>query len=179
MNYKPPAFQSIHFVPADSEVEIRSRQVEAIYVVAHDPLPDGANHWCFYLNLSSAASISLDMTPTYTAPSTVLHDGSKGNITISALPSTYPSSATKTICLNVCANLSVGRVIDLLIQSGRDRYDFNSEGRGCRMWTTDKITLFEGQGIITDPAQAVEARSAILAEYPSGKPFPLDVGAYY
>ncbi|OBT75562.1 hypothetical protein VF21_05842 [Pseudogymnoascus sp. 05NY08] len=109
------------------------------------------------------------MAPTYTAPSTVIQDGSKGNIIISALPCIYPSSATKTICLSVRANLA----------SGRDKYDFNSEGRGCRMWATDQITLFEGQRIITDPAQAAEARDAILTEYPSEKPFPLDVGAYY
>ncbi|KFZ18149.1 hypothetical protein V501_01343 [Pseudogymnoascus sp. VKM F-4519 (FW-2642)] len=179
MNYTLPAFQSIHFVPADEEVDIRSRPVQAIYIVAHDTLPDGANHWCFYLKLSPAASICINMVPTYSAPSTVLHDGSKGNIILSALSSIYPPFATKTVCLSVCANLTVGRVIDVLVQSGRDKYDFNSEGRGCRMWTTDQIELFERERIITDPVQAAEARSAILTEYPSEKPFPLDVGAYY
>ncbi|OBT59518.1 hypothetical protein VE04_00555 [Pseudogymnoascus sp. 24MN13] len=179
MNYTPPPFQSIHFVPANEEVDIRSRPVKAIHVVAHDPLPSGANHWCFYLQLSSDASICVNMVPTYSSPSTILPDGSKGNIILSALPSICPSSATKTICLSVCANLTVGCVLDLLVQSGRDKYDFNSEGRGCRMWTTDQIALFERQGVITDSAQAAEARSVILTEYPSVKPFPLDVGAYY
>lgn len=179
MNYKPPAFQSIHFVPADSEVEIRSRQVQAIYVVAHDTLPNGGNHWCFYFQSSESASICIDMTPTYSLPSTALHDGSKGNIIISALSCIYPSSATKTIRLSVCANLTVGRVVDLLIQSGRDKYEFDSEGRGCRMWTTDQVNLLEKQQMITNSAQAAETRNAILTQYPSETPYPLVMGTYY
>ncbi|ELR05758.1 hypothetical protein VC83_07973 [Pseudogymnoascus destructans] len=128
MNYTPPAVQSIHFVPTDEEeVEIGSRQVQAIYVLAHDTLPDGANHWCFYLKFSKTASICIDMTPTYSAPSTVLQDGSKGHMLISVLPCIHPSPATKTIRLGVCANLTVDRILHLLAQSGRDQYDSKSD----------------------------------------------------
>ena len=179
MNYTPPPFQPIRFIPSFKEAEARSHQVWAIYVVGHDRLDGGANHWCFYLQIGAAASVRVDATPTHSIPSTVLQNGSKANIVISTLPYLISSAAQKTVCLSVCANLTVGRVLDLLIQSGRTRYEFNSEGRGCRMWTTDQITLFERQGIATNAAEAAEARNAILSEYPGGKPFPLDVGAYY
>lgn len=179
MNYTPPIFQPVQFVPANEEVETRSLQVQAIYAVAHEPLPDGANHWCFYLQTSEITSVSIDATPTHSVPSTILQNGSKANMIITALPYLIPPLAFKEIRLSVCAGLTVGRVVDLLIQSGRSKYEFNSEGRGCRMWTTDQVALFEGQRIITNAAEAAEARNAILMEYPSKEPFPLDVGAYY
>ncbi|OBT88816.1 hypothetical protein VE02_03118 [Pseudogymnoascus sp. 03VT05] len=179
MNYTPPAFQSIYFVPAYEEFEIRSRHIQAIHVVAHETLPNGGNHWCFYLKLSEAASICIDMPPTYSVPSTALQNCSKGNIIISDLSCIYPSSATKTIRLSVWANLTVGRVVDLLIQSGRDKYEFDSEGRGCRMWTTDQVNLLEKHRIITNSAQTAEARNAILTQYPSETPYPLAEGTYY
>ena len=151
MNYTLPAFQPIHFVPTDEEVEIRSRQVQAIYVVAHEPLPDGANHWCLYLQTSETTVVSIDATPTYSVPSTILQNGSKANLIITALPYLISTSSHKDVRLSVCAGLTVGRVVDILIQSGRSKYKFNSEGRGCRMWTTDQVTLLRNNGSLPMP----------------------------
>ncbi|OBT66618.1 hypothetical protein VE03_03942 [Pseudogymnoascus sp. 23342-1-I1] len=179
MNYTPPPFQPIHFVPANDEAEIRNRPLLALHLVAHEPLTNGANHWSFYLQTTPSTSITLDATPSHTIPSTVLFNGSKAHLTISALPYLYPESATKVVSLSVREGLTVGGLVDLVVGEGRARYEFNGEGRGCRMWTTDLVTLFEGLGVVTDKAQAEEARRAIATEYPSGKAFPLDVGAYY
>jgi hypothetical protein len=179
MNYTPPAFQPICYVPGNKEAEIRSCQVQEISAVAHDLLDGGANHWCFYLQISGTHTVCLGMAPTHTVPSTILPNGSKGNMIISMLPDRSLISASKTVQLDVCAGLTVGRVVDHLIQSAHSKYEFNSEGRGCRMWMTDQIALFERQGNITNSTQAEEARNAILMEYPSMRPFPIDVGAYY
>ncbi|KFX91377.1 hypothetical protein V490_05948 [Pseudogymnoascus sp. VKM F-3557] len=174
-NYTPPAFQPICYVPGNKEAEIRSCQVQEISAVAHDLLDGGGNHWCFYLQISGTQTACLDMAPTHTVPSTILPNGSKGNMIISMLPDRSSISAANIVQLDVCAGLTVSPVVDLLIQSDRSKYEFNSESRGCRMWTTDQIALFERQGIITNSTQAEEARNAILREYPSLRPFPIDL----
>jgi hypothetical protein len=41
--------------------------------------------------------------------------------------------------------LTVGEIVDLLGQSGRDKYEFTAEGVECRRWTTDTIALLAGR----------------------------------
>lgn len=73
----------------------------------------------------------------------------------------------------------MGGVLDVLVRGGRERYEFNDEGRGCRMWVSGVVALLVGEGVVVHAGEAEEARRAILMEFPSGEPFPLDVGAYY
>ncbi|KAH6701275.1 hypothetical protein BKA61DRAFT_620430 [Leptodontidium sp. MPI-SDFR-AT-0119] len=179
MNYTPPAFQPVIYIPVGGEAKIRGLQVQKIYAVAHDVLENGGNHWCLYLQTADHQSVCIDSTPTYSVPSTVLHDGSKANIVISHLNNCLPISAMCAVPLTVCVNLTVGSVLELFIHSGRHNYEFDSQGRGCRQWTSDQITLLEAQHYITSASEANAARNAILIQYPSGANYALVPGAYY
>ena len=179
MNYTPPVFEPVVYVPAPNKDQVRNLLVHGIYAVSHEtiPIPGGANHWCLYFRTSKHESVRVDMTPSHIQPSTVLSGGSKGNMIISYPQSPWSNSVTCVVSMSVCENLTVGFQLDYLIASNRHRYEFDGSGQGCRTWTSDQIHLLSNAGYMTGPV--AEAHSAILLAYPSKTPVALARGAYY
>ncbi|KAL4901509.1 hypothetical protein BDW74DRAFT_181799 [Aspergillus multicolor] len=124
--------------------------------------PNQRNHWTFYLNVVSAECnfIQLDMTPSYTVPSTIIQGGSKGILVISQLPYKFSPDSTK-------------------ISEKRHLYEFNGMGQGCWFWVDDQITLFAEKGLFTNQNRVEEAKASIRTQYPDEKQYPLVVGSYY
>lgn len=119
------------------------------------------------------------MTPSYTVPSDIQSDGSKGIVIVSDLPYAIPDVATKVVRLDVRPGTKVSDFIDLIMEKKRNLYEFNSEGQGCRFWVDDQLTLFHDTGLLIDGAQIDEARRAIGTQYPGELQYPLVIGSYY
>ncbi|KAK2750679.1 hypothetical protein FQN57_002752 [Myotisia sp. PD_48] len=181
MNYQPPPFVPLRFLPAANPEEILNLPISGINVVAHSPLPTNGNHWCLYLTINSKESVRVDMTPSYSVPSTVMPGGSKGNMIVSKLDDDdeFSISATKKVWLDVKDGLKVRDIVELLTGQNRHQYEFNDLGQGCRYWVTDQLRLLKSAQLVTDASQVREASLAILVEHPSGTQYPLAVGAYY
>lgn len=81
--------------------------------------------------------------------------------------------------LGVAPGLKVRHFYDLLIENGRHKYEFDSNGVGCRFWTTDQINLLHQHRLITDMAQVTVAKNGILKLWPDQTLLELDRGAYY
>lgn len=136
------------------------------------------NHWCLYLQTSKNTSVRLDMAPSYNVPSTTIAGGSKGILVVRELDYLYSHSATKDILIRSQEGLYVGHIVDALVDAKRDRYEFNSEGVGCRRWTTDSLSLLQ-QRRWGNSAEFEDAKKAITKVWPDGSNLPLDPGAYY
>jgi hypothetical protein len=193
MNIRTPPFQPLQFIPASDKEYILNLPVQSLNAVAHEVLPGGGNHWCLHLLASSAGSdqavVKIDMTPSYSVPSTVMPaGGSKGIMIVSHLSTgTYPG-ITKVVHLDVSRGreLRVCDFVDLLVCEKRHCYEFNAEGQGCRYWVEQQIELFRERGLLApllgdgDEAERVnEAKDAISMEWPGERSYPLAVGAYY
>ena len=124
-------------------------------------------------------SVRLDITPSYSEPSTAIEGGSKAFMVISKLPYLYSNNHAKVDQMSVQDNVIVGHIVDFLIAQGRHKYEFNSGGSGCRMWTHNQISLLQENNYITDARESEIAKANILFKYPSGQDYPLDRGAYY
>ena len=181
-------FDPVHYIPASEEKQLRALVVENLLAVAHEPLEVGGNHWCFYLQ--GTESVCIDTVPSHVTPSTILQRGSKSYMIISKKPSPVHqhrekkdagngTSFTKICRLPVVKNKTVGDIVDLLIQQGRHKYEFSSEGTGCRKWVSDQIWLFSSVDLITDMKELLATDDAIKCKYPSGVTHPMDEGAYY
>jgi hypothetical protein len=179
MNLRPPSFKPLRFVPASKKDEILDKDVFWVDAVAHERLPQGGNYWCFYLRVSATHSIHLDMTPSYTVPSTSVAGGSKGNLVVSLLDYTVSPSAQKVVRLDVLTGRTVRDYVSLLVEHGRDKYEFNDQGQGCRYWVDQQIDLFYQHGFLVSRAQIEEARAAILTQWPGRMQYPLVQGGYY
>ncbi|RDW72411.1 uncharacterized protein DSM5745_07583 [Aspergillus mulundensis] len=179
MNFTAPIFQPIQFVPASKKPEILELPVLHISAVAHARLESGGNHWTFYMTVSSTESIQVDMTPSYTVPSTITSGGSKGNLVVSQLTYKFSPDSTKIVRLDVRDGLTVKHFVELLESEKRHLFEFNELGQGCRFWVDDQLTLFSEKGLLTNQNQVEEARASILTQYPDEKQYPLVVGSYY
>ncbi|KAL4929003.1 uncharacterized protein BDV17DRAFT_291008 [Aspergillus undulatus] len=156
MNFTLPPFKSIRYVRADQKQLILHSPVLYATAVAHSKLEGGGNHWCFYLVIDEETSVRLDMTPSHSVGSTSIVGGFK-----------------------VILGLTVAHFIRLLEGNKRHQYEFTSQGKGCRYWTDDQLSLFQMAGLATNPAQMAEAKAAILTQYPDQVQYPLVVGGYY
>ncbi|KAL4744329.1 uncharacterized protein BDW70DRAFT_145878 [Aspergillus foveolatus] len=172
------SFQPIHFIPKHRQAQILELPVQRIIAVAHGQ-NSGTNHWSLYLLTSDRSSVRIDCQPSYSVPSSVLSGGSKANLIISELPYAVSHDAQAQFVLNVSANLKVKSVYNLLIQNGRHKYEFDSNGVGCRFWTTNQLDLLQQNLLITDAAQVAAAKGGILKLWPDQTPLALDRGAYY
>ncbi|GES58985.1 uncharacterized protein DSM5745_07583 [Aspergillus terreus] len=119
------------------------------------------------------------MTPSYTVPSTSIAGGSKGNLVVSLLDYTVSPSAQKVVRLDVLTGRTVRDYVSLLVEHGRDKYEFNDQGQGCRYWVDQQIDLFYQHGFLVSRAQIEEARAAILTQWPDRMQYPLVQGGYY
>jgi len=168
----------VFYIPAGEKDKIYALPVVKISAVGHGLLENGGNHWCFYLTVSADTSVRVDISPSYSIPGTTLKGGSKAFIVVSDLSYLLSTSAQKVCEFEIKDSLSVGDFLDVLVNAGRHKYEFNSLGQGCRKWTTDQITLFEERGVFK-ASEAAAAKDAILTEHPTGRRYPLVFGAYY
>jgi hypothetical protein len=140
--------QTVQYIPPSRKDTIRQKQVSMIRAVGHERIPWNTrftNHWCLYLETSPNTSVRLDMTPTYTYPSTVVTGGSKGTLIVSELNYVVSQHAKKIILIQPTQGLRVSHIVDALMLAGHDRYEFDSNGVGCRMWTSNALTLLQSK----------------------------------
>ena len=178
----PLPFCPIQYIPASESDTIPQWPVRTVNVTAHVLLPNGGNHWCFYLEVDNRISVWIDPSPTG-PPGTVIQGGTKANIIVSRLEDPISEQAQHTSTLNVAPESTVGNFLNVIINAGRERYEFDQLGRGCRKWVTDQIDLFLQHGLIQNAVEANAAKDAILTEFdnrcPTGRRYPLVDGEYY
>ncbi|GLA74294.1 hypothetical protein AtubIFM55763_005530 [Aspergillus tubingensis] len=181
MNYQRPPFEPLQFVPARDREMILDRSIQGVNIVAHDPLENGSNHWCFYFNVTDTTSVKIDMTPSYNIPGVTNPNGSKGFLIISYLEHAVPIStaAQKVVRIEARSGCRARDFIGLILSEKRHQYVFNFAGDGCRFWTTQQIDLFQRSGFLINRSQVAAAKDAILTKWPSGVGYPLVVGTYY
>jgi hypothetical protein len=175
-------FNPIRFVPPSRQQTILAFQVDSISVAAHKKTSwerGFTNHWCLYLRTSQNASVQIDCLPSYSVPSIVMPGGSKAFVIISELSYALSPDAVKDVSLTVRPGLTVAHVVNLLIASGRHKYEFNQQGVGCRNWVTDQVNILLEQQYAVDDVQCEATRQAILKLWPDGTQLALDAGAYY
>ncbi|CRL28557.1 unnamed protein product [Penicillium camemberti] len=171
-------FQPVHFVPKNRQDEILALTVRQIIAVPHSQNA-GTNHWCLYLLVSPGKSVQIDCQPSYSAPSSILKGGSKANFIISELTCKVPNDAQAEFVIDVIPGLLVSQIYDLLVENGRHKYEFDTDGVGCRYWTLGQIDLLHQVQFATNMNQITAARSAIQKLWPEQTPLALDQGAYY
>lgn len=115
----------------------------------------GTNHWCLYLSTLPTTSVRIDCQPSFTVTSSVLPGGSKVNIIISELSYEVSRDAQAQLqfVLAVAPGLTVGHFYTQPIQAGHHKYEFDSNGVGCRCWTSGQIDMFCQQRFFTHPSQ--------------------------
>jgi hypothetical protein len=175
-------FNLVRFVPPSRQQTILAFQIDSISVAASEKIPWGkgfTNHWCLYLRTSQNASVQINCQPSYSVPGTVIPGGSKAFVIISELSYALSHDAAKDVSLTVRPGLTVAHVVNLLIASGRHKYEFNQQGVGCRNWVTDQVNILQEQQYAVDGVQCETARQAILKLWPDGTQLALDAGAYY
>ncbi|OJJ33890.1 hypothetical protein ASPWEDRAFT_548578 [Aspergillus wentii DTO 134E9] len=177
-------FQITYFIPKHHQSQILALPVQKIIAAAHEKIQDKTtptNHWCFYILTSPGHSVQLDCQPSYSIPSIHLPGGSKANIIISELDCEVPSTAQgeARFYLDIRAGLTVGDVYDRLVENGRHKYEFDSDGVGCRYWVIDQIQLLYRDGIVVDEGQVLRVKEAVCMLWPDRTVLELDQGVYY
>ncbi|KAL2816597.1 hypothetical protein BDW59DRAFT_9544 [Aspergillus cavernicola] len=130
MNLQRPNFQPLIFIPAGQQNEILHLPVWSLHAVCHERLPQGGNHWSLYLGVGEPRSVHLDITPSYTIPDVSIPGGSKAYMVLSLLEEGIPAFAQKSVRLDVPHGKIVQDFVNLLIDHGRQKYEFNAEGAG-------------------------------------------------
>lgn len=124
----------------------------------------------------------IDPTPSG-LPGAVVAGGTKANIVISLLDYEVSKQAQHVSHLAVPRGVKVGNFVQAITDNGRDKYDFDEMGRGCRKWTSDQIDLFFELGLLRSASDADAAKKNILTEWvkskPTGRQYPLVKGSYY
>ncbi|EAS31004.3 uncharacterized protein CIMG_06483 [Coccidioides immitis RS] len=195
---EPAPDDLIKYIPPSAKSSLLARKIASIEVVAHEKLPNGGNHWAFYLHTIPSTTtfseshsendhqiIQFDVSPSHSIPSTVLSGGSKAFLILSTSPHSLSNSGTFTKRLPLTVRQkpvlpTVQELVHLLtVKQHRHKYEFDDQGRGCRFWVRDQIPYLLDEGIIIDEEQAESAREAVLLEFPGGKEFPVTIGRYY
>ncbi|RAL02566.1 uncharacterized protein BO80DRAFT_378102 [Aspergillus ibericus CBS 121593] len=171
-------YQPIHFIPSSRQSQILATPIISARAVGHTQ-EGGTNHWCFYLETSPLTCIQFDCQPSHSVPSTQITGGSKAYLIISELDRLLPHDAETEFRLDVAPGLTVAQILDHLTAHGRHKYEFDSNGVGCRCWVTDQINLLYQLGVFTNGFQVDAAKDGIRKLWPDQTPHPLDQGAYY
>jgi hypothetical protein len=171
---------TVSYIPASDRVAIRAKKIYAIFAVGHEKKPwlqTHTNHWCLYLQTSEATSVRIDMIPGYSAAGPNL-GGWKGIIVVSDLNYLYSNQSQSANTVRIIDGLYVSHILDAITEAGRDKYEFDRDGVGCRKWTTDILNLLTGKGWTT-ASDAEAAKANITKLWPDGTDLTLDAGAYY
>ncbi|KAI8269523.1 hypothetical protein K4K58_001191 [Colletotrichum sp. SAR11_239] len=169
--FQPPKFEAVQCIPKKDREHIFSLSVLEASAVAHEPLVNGGNHWTFYLTVTpnhldpdAWRLIQLDCTPSGT-PAGGGGDGSKANIVISLLEDRQFSRAQCICRLTTRQPLKVSNFVDTIVEYGREKYDFDNKGQGCKKWVTEQMDLFLNVGIITDQDEVQSAKSEMMFQW--------------
>jgi hypothetical protein len=190
MNWTPPAFKSVVYVPASQEEVILSKVVQFIQIYAYQlgigTANKGAQHWVLHLQTGVYESICINMQPSYSQPATTeaAAGGSKGQMVVSLLhPFSISDDASVVQSYSFSParpNTTVRDMINSLTHHGRDKYDFNADGVGCRRWLSDTLDLWAQPELgYCSQQNANTSKSFIEKHWPSGAPSPLKGGGYY
>ncbi|WQF82710.1 hypothetical protein CDEST_07724 [Colletotrichum destructivum] len=188
-SFKPPPFEPVQYIPKRDRDETRGFAVLETSAVAHEPLNNGGNHWTFYLtvapnplDLEDRRLVQLDSTPSGT-PSGGGGSGSKANIVISLLEDREFSRAQCICRLKTRDSLTIGDVVDAITDHGREKYDFDDRGRGCKKWTADQMDLFLKVGIFLQEDDVSNAKKDMMFQWDafrrSGDHSEWALGIYY
>ncbi|KAK2808770.1 hypothetical protein FQN50_004442 [Emmonsiellopsis sp. PD_5] len=81
------------------------------------------------------------------------------------------NTALHNIDLRTIEGLTVGKIIDLLEQKGRDKYQLAPSGVGCRFWVKTMLQDMEDAGYIdpTSPTRVSQAYEDIEYNYSKGQ----------
>ncbi|OGM48032.1 hypothetical protein ABOM_002827 [Aspergillus bombycis] len=175
----------IHYIPPRRAPQILSTNILRIIASPHAQVPVGTtkrtNHWCFYLSSSETTCVSLDCQPSHTVPSSVLTGGSKAYVILSELnaPAGPDALLEFAVGVDVRAGLTVGDVVDVVVGSGREKYEFDADGVGCRFWVTEVLGLLRRVGVLVDGQQVERAKGMVKRLWPEGTDLDLDRGLYY
>ncbi|KAI9766136.1 MAG: hypothetical protein M1840_006703 [Geoglossum simile] len=184
-NQAPTVFDPVCYVPSPRKQALLALLVKAIRVAGHEKVvgktgrSDFTNHWCLYLQMFGKGSVQIDCQPSYSVRGTVIQGGSKANIIVSEIPDDMSREVIKYTELVVRTGLTVGNVVDLLLTCGRHKYEFTSEGVGCRKWVSDQVELLYEQGVVVSKTQCETTRDTILKLWPDGTPLDIEDGKYY
>jgi hypothetical protein len=184
--YKPPAFKPIKYIPRSEEITIRAKPVFALHAVGHSKIPgpyagERTNHWCVYLQTSASEDdeyVCVNAVPNPQQAGTAILGGFKADVIVSLLHGAV-DDATHKVEIPVAEGLTVGLIVDLLAQAGRDRYEFTVEGVGCRRWTTDTLALLAQQKWLVSSEAVALATADTLKLWPEGTLLAIDNGVYY
>ncbi|KAF1818422.1 uncharacterized protein K489DRAFT_405001 [Dissoconium aciculare CBS 342.82] len=181
--YTPPAFVPIKYVPAPKKAEIQARSVSCLHTIAEPPAAGPhpgslTNHWCLYLETGEGESVCVNAQPNPQQGATTIEGGFKADVIVSLMPYAMAIDKAHHVSMSVIEGATVGRLIDRLVESGRDRYEFNADGVGCRNWVTDTLTLLTQEKWLR--VEEVEvAKADIRKLWPEGTPLEIDNGGYY
>ncbi|KAK1988656.1 hypothetical protein LZ30DRAFT_468431 [Colletotrichum cereale] len=188
-SFKPPPFETVQCIPKKERSQIFGFAVLEASAVAHEPLANGGNHWTFYLtatpnplDLSERRLIQLDSTPSGTTAGSG-SSGSKANIVISLLEDRDFSRAHCICRQHTRDSLTVGDFVNAVTEYGRDKYDFDERGRGCKRWTADQMDLFLNLGLFVEEDDVRDAKNHMMFQWDGfqriGDHSEWAVGPYY
>jgi hypothetical protein len=183
MNWTPPVFKPIVYIPSTKEKYILSKRVQTFQICAvmkeHDHVRGDVQHWLISLKTGDCESVTIDMQPTHNQPSTVLVGGSKGVLVVSLLSKSVEANVVHNIQITPLeTGIMVENVMETLKQSDREKYEFNSQGTGCRNWICGTTTLLTDRRYI-DAEAAKRAQADVSRLWPDNIASPMDTGAYY
>lgn len=108
----------------------------------------------------------MHIDPTPTGPTgTCIRGGIKMNLAVSLLKYIVSRQAQHITTIQAVVGATVADFIDAIEAAGRDRYEFDKDGQGCRRWTSDQIPLFLEMGLLANAADAAQASHAVLFDY--------------
>ncbi|KAB8219954.1 hypothetical protein BDV33DRAFT_191539 [Aspergillus novoparasiticus] len=159
----------IHYIPQRRTPQILSQEIYYIIACPHAQVP---------LSTSETTSIALDCQPSHTVPSSVLVGGSKAYVILSELNAPAGSDALLEFAVGVDmrAGLRVRDVVDVLVENGRERYEFDADRVGCRFWVTEVLELLLRVGVLVDGRQVERAKGMVKRLWPEGTDLELDRG---
>ena len=133
------------------------------------------NHWTIFLQLDVESSVKVDMIP---------GDGDNGLLGFIVLESkTYvmTNKGIKSLTFTPACKLLVKDVINLIMEKGRDRYEFTEEEEGCRFWIYTVVKdLEEARKIPKDSTVDAVHTLGCYWVFPSGStPRKMEAGTFF
>jgi hypothetical protein len=92
--------------------------------------------------------------------------GSLGTLKVQELDYSISDTTTKSVtldkrmwwsCFRAAGVVTVQDLVDAIKEMGYDKYDFQSNGSGCRFWVITVLKLFKKKRFVGDITEAVKA----------------------